>query len=530
MALKVGKEMKVKVELHVHTNYSYDCQTTFWQIIEKCKAEEIDVLGIADHNEIEGALGLQKVAPFRIIVGQEVLTRDGEIVGFFLKKFIDPGSSVDQTIKEIKKQGGIVYLPHPLDKTTRKTAIDPGKLENLIDEIDVIEIHNGRTVFPWDNNSARKLAIAKRKVMAVGSDAHTKYELGRNYMVMKDFSNPQQFIESLQSFEHKTSYVLPWAFFLTKYYRWRKRYRRERIEKISEECDLCGGKSVKILYKKKGELSQKYLITDDSYGSHLQIVKCVGCGLVFAYPRESQLKVLEKYQNFKDPLYEVERSARSMNQQGIVQRLEKMVRGKKILDVGCATGGLLSVAIDEGWEVFGVEPSKWAAQLAKKKYKLNVQAGTLDDLKLEREFDAITCIDVIEHVTSARKLIVQINSLLKKGGALCIVTPDKGSLVARIMGERWWHIRPDHISYFDRQTLTMLLEGLGFRIEKVERYKWTFSYDYWASRFQKNMPWIYHILMLLKKMPLTGNLTKRSYGVNFHDSLEVYCTKQKEVI
>ena len=189
---------KVKVEFHTHTNYSDHVNTAFKKIIETCVEKHIDVLVITDHGEVEGAERLAHMAPFRVIIGEEILTSEGEIIGLFLRKKISNGLTFSQTIKEIKKQKGLVYLPHPFDTITRRTSAVQKSINENIDDIDIVEIYNGRTLNPQHNRKAKELAEEFRKITAIGSDAHTHYEYGRNYMIMDDFKNPSEFLKSLK--------------------------------------------------------------------------------------------------------------------------------------------------------------------------------------------------------------------------------------------------------------------------------------------------------------------------------------------
>ncbi len=516
---------KIKVELHVHTKYSYDSDSSLHKIIEICKKKNIDVLGVADHNEIRGAFRLQKIAPFRVIVGQEILSKDGEVIGFFLKEFIKSGLSMVETIKAIKAQGGISYLPHPYDSTTRKTSVSTDKLIQTAKIVDIIEVHNGRTILYSDNTRAVRLAKENDKPEGVGSDAHTLFEFGRNYLLMNDFKIPSEFLESVKTAKLFKKHVMPWVFIITKWQRFVKKKKKILSFQQDIACDLCGEDLATVLYKKKGQNRDEYLITDNSYGDHSQIVKCIGCNLVYASPRDDNRKLEDRYKRFADPLYEEERNARSSNQSGLLNRLGHLGTQGTLLDVGCATGGLLEQAIKVGWKAFGVELSGWASKIAIKR-SLSVTNKPLEKAGFKDEyFDAVTCIDVIEHVDSPRKLLSQIHVVLKKGGLVCIVTPNKDSFFARFLGERWWHIRQDHIYYFSQETLSALLVSSGFKIERIQSYGWSFSYDYWASRFQKKVNIIYSFLMLLKKIPILNIFTNRTYTLNFGDSLEIYCRK-----
>lgn len=297
--------------------------------------------------------------------------------------------------------------------------------------------------------------------------------------------------------------------------------------KVKHKCELCGNNSFKIIYKKRGVQKKEYFITDDSYGVHAQIVQCLKCKLVFAYPIEEDKKIQKRYMNFIDPEYEEERWARSKNQQILIETCQKLY-GKtgKLLDVGCATGGLLEVAKQQGWVVAGIEPSKWASRVAREKHGLNVINGLFNENSFAKSsFDVTMCIDVIEHVVGPSKLLRNLYKVLKPNGILCIVTPNSQSLIAKLLGENWWHIRPDHIYYFSKNDFVQLLQESGFKILKVKKYAWTFSYDYWASRFKNKLPFVYSLLMLAKKVPVINLLSRRPYSINFGDSLEIYCQK-----
>lgn len=509
---------KIKVELHVHTKYSYDCSISYKDLIDKCIQKNIDVLAVTDHNQIEGALQLQRMAPFKVIVGEEILSREGEIIGLFLKKFITPGLSMRQTIREIKHQGGVVYLPHPFDTTTRKTAINKNSLTLNVGDIDIIEVFNGRTIKPWDNLKAEKFTKKEGKIMCIGSDAHTKYELGRNYVYMNNFSGRSGFLESLSHAKFKKSTIIPWVFLLTKYHRFIKK--TIRMNSLSNHvCDICGNDKARVIYPKRGIAKEKYYITDNSYGDHSQIVKCLDCNLLYCSPRDNDKKLVERYSDFVDPDYENERAARSMTHERIFRKIKNLHKSSgKLLDIGCATGTLLEIAHRHKWESIGIEPSKWASRIGKEKYGLDIIQGTLETVKLkEKSFDAVSCLDVIEHVSSPRKLLTDVCKVLKKDGILCLVTPDIGSLTSKLMGENWWHIRPDHIYYFTEETLSLLLLSLGYKIEKLEKYSWTFSLNYWITRLKNIFPPIYKLSSMFRGKPL---LT-----INFFDSLEIYARK-----
>ena len=138
-----------KIEFHVHTRFSNDSILGLFFILMMCKFRKIDCLVITDHNEIDGAIKYkEKLLKYGIdvIVGEEIFTKDGEIIGLFLNKKIEPYLSAEDTVKRIRKQKGLVYIPHPYDEKRYKTVITQEALEKISKDIDFIEIHNGRNI------------------------------------------------------------------------------------------------------------------------------------------------------------------------------------------------------------------------------------------------------------------------------------------------------------------------------------------------------------------------------------------------
>src|SRR5206468_3714742 len=137
----------------------------------------LDVLTITDHNRIEGALELAELAPFKVIVGEEVRTREGEIIGLFIEEFIPPHLSPEETIHEIKRQGGVVYVPHPFDRV-RRSVIKRDALFRVAPLVDALEVLNARCHISSDNAAAVAFAVERGLLQGAGSDAHTAFEVG----------------------------------------------------------------------------------------------------------------------------------------------------------------------------------------------------------------------------------------------------------------------------------------------------------------------------------------------------------------
>jgi predicted metal-dependent phosphoesterase TrpH len=186
----------LKADLHVHTEYSMDCSTPLDTVMARCQQLGINCVAIADHGTVEGALEMQRLAPFMVIVAEEILTPYGEIMGMFLKETIPGGLSVEQTIAQIRAQHGIVCVPHAFD-VFRPSALGEKIVEEIAREIDVIEVFNARCLL--QRSSEKALAFAKKYGLArsAGSDAHTPGEIGNAYVEMPEFNGRDDFLQAL---------------------------------------------------------------------------------------------------------------------------------------------------------------------------------------------------------------------------------------------------------------------------------------------------------------------------------------------
>ncbi len=189
----------IKVDLHVHTFHSMDASTTFEQLLDRCNQVGLGAIAIADHGTVEGALAFQKIAPFPVIVAEEVLTPYGEIMGMFLKETIPSGISVDDTIIAIREQGGLVCIPHPFDPL-RSSALDSKVTEALAEkgQIDILEVLNARIILEAGVRKADKFARKYNLLRGAGSDAHTPEELGNAWLEMPPFRTKEEFLEALK--------------------------------------------------------------------------------------------------------------------------------------------------------------------------------------------------------------------------------------------------------------------------------------------------------------------------------------------
>jgi predicted metal-dependent phosphoesterase TrpH len=175
-----------------------DCKTPLNEIIERCQELGIDCVAIADHGTAEGALKMRELAPFKVIIAEEILTPHGEIMGMFLQDTIPSHISVEEAIARIREQGGLVNIPHPFD-TFRGSALDSDVLYRIADQIDLVEVLNARSLRPGDSTRARKFAAKYHKPGSAGSDAHTTYEIGNTFIELPEFETKEDFLESLRA-------------------------------------------------------------------------------------------------------------------------------------------------------------------------------------------------------------------------------------------------------------------------------------------------------------------------------------------
>lgn len=180
-----------KIEFHVHTIKSKDSLLSKYFILFMCKLKKINCLAITDHNEIEFAKKNKfffENSGIDVIIGEEIFTKDGEIIGLFLNEKIEPNLTVEKTIEEIRRQNGLVYVPHPYDLKRIKTVLKEDKLKEICQNVDFIEKHNGRNIMKEYSEIQNDLADKYNITKIVGSDAHTFYELGRNYCIVNSYS------------------------------------------------------------------------------------------------------------------------------------------------------------------------------------------------------------------------------------------------------------------------------------------------------------------------------------------------------
>ena len=198
-ARAVADRPLIDVDLHMHTDHSYDCATPVEVLLAEARAKGLGAIAVTEHNEISGALeAAEKARGIKVIIGEEVKTASqGEVIGLFIKEKIPRGMTLQETIAEIRRQGGLVYVPHPFDRM--HSVPDYKHLLDVLDDIDLIEVFNPRVAIAEFNEEAVRFAAKYRIIAGAGSDAHVPQGLGSVRIRMHDFDGPEQFLESLRT-------------------------------------------------------------------------------------------------------------------------------------------------------------------------------------------------------------------------------------------------------------------------------------------------------------------------------------------
>lgn len=196
------KQRECFMDLHMHTSHSWDCATDPEALMWAARKVGLTGIAVTDHNEISGALVCAELADeygLQVIVGEEVKTSEGEVIGLFLTERIEGGLTWHETIRQIRKQDGIVYVPHPFDRL--HTIPSLALLRESIDEIDVFEVYNARLAFEQYNRDALKFARRYNLLEGAGSDAHVMQGLGTAAVQMPAWDDPESFLMALRDAE-----------------------------------------------------------------------------------------------------------------------------------------------------------------------------------------------------------------------------------------------------------------------------------------------------------------------------------------
>jgi predicted metal-dependent phosphoesterase TrpH len=187
----------VRVDCHLHTALSGDAVTTIDQLAERVEQVHLDVVFITDHNVTAAAVAAaERGIGARVLVGEEIRTRDGDVIGLFLTERIPYVLPLHEVTGLIRAQGGLIYLPHPFDPGRSSLGAVANEL-CASGHADVIEVFNAKVEDPAVNGKAAALAARFGLPGGAGSDAHDPEGIGAAYLTMPDFDGPADFLAAL---------------------------------------------------------------------------------------------------------------------------------------------------------------------------------------------------------------------------------------------------------------------------------------------------------------------------------------------
>ncbi len=256
-----------------------------------------------------------------------------------------------------------------------------------------------------------------------------------------------------------------------------------------ENCPLCGNGEFSLLYPstlgKKKEAASQYNCTSHGLGIHPDIFRCRSCAMVFNEPAPDSADVADEYEQVEDPEYLAQRESRHLTFHRELDAIEKVQGKGELLDVGCYTGFFLECARERGWNVSGVEPSRWAAEYARNELAVEIFNGPVERYTTDRSFDVVTMWDVLEHLPNPVEVLSILRQYVKPDGLLVFATHNLDTTVARVLGRNFPLFMEMHTVHFTNETLTMLLEKTGFRLERKHNQMRAVRLGYLFSRLRR---------------------------------------------
>jgi len=285
-----------------------------------------------------------------------------------------------------------------------------------------------------------------------------------------------------------------------------------------EFCYLCAS-PVELRYPATTKPEEEsYAITENRTGRHGNLYACPNCGLWMLAKAEREAFAAIPSQ--PDPTYLDEEAGRRKASRKILERIERLTNKEKILDIGSSAGFFLAEAKSRGWETVGIEFSNWSKEYAEKTFGLSIYNQPLEQLNWKPEsFDAITMLDVIEHLTDPRQVLAEAKKILKPGGVFALTTPNIESFIAKLTKEKWYAILPGHLFYFSPKALEKILTETGFQIAKRRTHTRYFSAAYFFYRLGG-------YLSVMEKLGRNFALKNVMLPLNFFDQMEWYVRKK----
>jgi SAM-dependent methyltransferase len=251
--------------------------------------------------------------------------------------------------------------------------------------------------------------------------------------------------------------------------------------------------------------------------------------LHYVSPRPVGAELADLYAEVEDTVYQDEMDGRIRMFRRNVRNLNRHARKGRVLDLGCSIGVFLHLAKQDGWQIAGMEPSKWCVEAGRQRfgYGDEIRVGGYQDLASCGEtFDAVTMWDVLEHVDDPLAALKSCGTALKPGGVLALSTVDIGSLYARLMGRRWPWLMKMHLYYFDRPSIRRYLDLAGFDVLEIRTYRHVVSLNYLRYKLRRIHSPAYHLLTFFQRILLFGR--NLYVMVALGDFMEVYARKRAQ--
>lgn len=291
-----------------------------------------------------------------------------------------------------------------------------------------------------------------------------------------------------------------------------------------EACWVCGTAGATRWKERSADTSlrpEDFRITDAHYGRTLALLQCPQCGFVFAEGEDLE-RLTAFYEELTDEQYEETQDTRVLQFRWLLDSVRRQApAAHTLLDIGAGVGQLVAEARSAGLDATGVEPSHALVATARRLHGVELLQGAFPHPGLVgRTFDIICLVDIIEHVAHPVEMLRACADLLNPGGVLLVVTPDVESILARVLGFRWWHFRVAHVGYFSRSSLERAMQMAGLEPVRWFRAKWFFRVEYLAERLARYLP-VRRLNDWARRSWVLGWLYRRVVPLNLHDSWAV---------
>lgn len=295
-------------------------------------------------------------------------------------------------------------------------------------------------------------------------------------------------------------------------------------------CNLCGAESTSVVLPANTALADlrraAFACTSPDVGQHGTIVRCNSCGLLYTNPRPTDELLDSLYGDVEDDVYLREEEARVATFRHSLLGVRKRASSGRLVDIGCHVGTFLLLARDAGFDVAGVEPSRWAARYAREVRGLDVRPCGLEEAGFEpASFDVATLWDVVEHFADPKLELRRIHDALKPRGLFALTTMNVGALLPCVLRGRWpWYMLM-HQYYFTPETITRMLEESGFEVLAIEPHVRVVYVRYLVSKLKAYSKPLHRAAEATVNLLRMGGLR---IPVNLGDQMTVYARRVKE--